>query len=680
MFTNRHGTIPVVTRDSTVLKAIEDSVALLKEHLRLGQTVYGVNTGVGTNADTRTNHVYLLQKSLIQHQHAGIIAAAEKGLQEDSHATRAGDSGRHTMPVSMVRGMMLIRCNSLLRGHSAVRINVIEAILSLVAHGLTPILPLRGSISASGDLMPLCYVAGLLEGNGNIFVRSGVKGIITACQALELAELRAFSFEPKEVLGLINGTAASCAAASLAIHQVRHQAILAQVMTAMATEALLGSRHNYDPFISSTRPHNGQTEAAAIILACLTGSCLASDRDSARAGLFQDRYPLRTASQWIGPQLEDLTLATQQIQTELNSTTDNPLIDVANDIIHHGGNFQAASLTSAMEKALNVVQMLGRLVFAQCSELLNSSLNKGLPPNLCFDEPSLSFTFKGVDISMAAYMSELAHIAHPVSPYVQSAEMDTQAVNSLALIAARTVSEASNLLAIMSANFLYALCQTLDLRCLHLEFAVAAETKVVAIFGEVFASILEEAGSRVEDVHTELWPLILEQWLHTSSLDLDKRGSASVQRVLGSLVTILQSKLDDKVASTSDIFNKICLFQTKLSTILVSVYADTRIAFLKRHTTPKYLGLASGIIYDFVRNKLNIPLHRGLVDYPTTNVEDLPTNLEATKLLDSHGEKFTIGTRISKIYEAMQSELAHDALMRIVGEVERQRSEGDAAL
>ena len=408
-----------------MLKAIKDSVSLLKDHLHRGQTVYGVSTGVGTNADTRTSHMRLLQKSLIQHQHAGILTSAEKEFQDDSQATRYGDSRQNAMPSSMVKAMMLIRCNCLLRGHSAVRMDVIEATLSLIVHDLTPIVPLRGSISASGDLMPLGYVAGVLEGNRDICVRRNSKEIITACQALELAKIQVVSFEPKEVIGLINGTSASCAAASLAIHQVRHQAVLAQVMTAMAIEALLGSRHNQDPFIASVCPPTRLTEAAALMLAYLASSRLASDRDPTRTGLFQDRYPLRSASQWIGPQLEDLTLAAQQVQTELNSTTDNPFIDVASDVIHHGGNFQAASLTSAMEKTLNAVQMLGRLIFAQCSELLNSNLNKGLPPNLCFDDPSLSFTFKGVDISMAAYMSELARLAHPVSQYVQSVEMDT---------------------------------------------------------------------------------------------------------------------------------------------------------------------------------------------------------------------------------------------------------------
>jgi len=112
---------------------------------------------------------------------------------------------------------------------------------------------------------------------------------------------------------------------------------------------------------------------------------------------------------------------------------------VAGHCIHHGGNFQAASITSAMEKTMTALQNLGRLLFAQSSELINNLLNKGLPPNLSADDPSLSFTFKGFDVNMAAYMSELAYLAHPVSTHGQIAEMGNQSVNSLALLTARYV-------------------------------------------------------------------------------------------------------------------------------------------------------------------------------------------------------------------------------------------------
>ncbi|KAK4222724.1 L-Aspartase-like protein [Podospora fimiseda] len=165
----------------------------------------------------------------------------------------------------------------------------------------------------------------------------------------------------------------------------------------MGTEALDGTAQNYHLFISAIRSHPGQAEASSNILAFLSGSKISPNDESSntRIGLTQDRYALRTAPQWIGPQLEDLQLATRQVSTELNSTTDNPLINTVNGHIHQGGNFQAMTITSAMEKTMTALQNLGRFIYAQCSEMINSMTNKGLPANLSVDDPSQSFTCTG---------------------------------------------------------------------------------------------------------------------------------------------------------------------------------------------------------------------------------------------------------------------------------------------
>jgi phenylalanine ammonia-lyase len=341
-----------------------------------------------------------------------------------------------SIPEAWVRGAMLVRCNSLLRGHSAVRFSVIEALVKLLQNDIVPLVPLRGSVSASGDLCPLSYIAGTLEGNPDVYVWSGKyteRKLIPANVALHELNITPVSFGPKEVLGILNGTAVSAAVAALAQHEADNLAVLSQVLTAMGVEALLGTVESFDPFIAAVRPHRGQVEVARNILSLLKGSKLARNEESdgkvGEGHLRQDRYALRTASQWIGPQLEDLILAREQLEVELNSTTDNPLFDVSTRKAHHGGNFQAVAVTSSTEKTRLVLQMIGKLLFAQSTELLDTRLNNGLPPNLAADEPSLSYTFKGVDINMAAYMSELAFLANPVSSHVQSAEMSNQAVN-----------------------------------------------------------------------------------------------------------------------------------------------------------------------------------------------------------------------------------------------------------
>ena len=294
--------------------------------------------------------------------------------------------------------------------------------MALIDHNVTPVVPLRGSISASGDLSPLSYIAGVLEGNPDIYVRvdkGETKPIIPADKALEVLGRSPVTLRAKEGLSLINGTAMCTSVASLALWEATHLAVLSQVCTAMAAEALRGHAESFDPFIAEVRPHPGQIEAARNIYAFLGGSRLAKGANllthidgwvelvgngpelpaaASHNTLTQDRYATRTASQWIGPQLEDLLLAQEQISVELNATTDNPLIDMTSGTprILNGGNFQAASITSGMEKTRSALQMLGKMMFAQCTEIINPAFNNGLPANLAADDPSISFTCKGM--------------------------------------------------------------------------------------------------------------------------------------------------------------------------------------------------------------------------------------------------------------------------------------------
>lgn len=462
-----------------IVGKVNDSVAVLKRKLDQEELVYGksfdtaamttltnkrmtdheptgVNTGFGGSADVRTSKHVALQQGLVQLLNSGVLTS-EDTMPASPTSSLNGHST--SMPTSWARGIMLARLNSIIRGHSAVSLEIIETIVTFLQQNMTPVIPVRGSISASGDLIPLSYLAGCIQGSTDIYMRVGNLDpkTISAADALLEAGIKPIVLGAKEGLGLLNGTSASVAVASLAIYESNQIALISQILTAMGCEALKGTAESFHPFIAATRPHRGQIEAASNILGFLSNSGLASGVDGESKGvvegLAQDRYALRTSSQWIGPQLEDLRLATEQVTIELNSTTDNPLIDVEGDAILHGGNFQAASITSAMEKTRLSVQMLAKMLFAQCSEIINPALNRGLPPNLCADDPSLSFTMKGVDISMAAYYSEIAFLSNPVSTHVQSAEMHNQALNSLALISARYTLQVSDNLVISSFQY-----------------------------------------------------------------------------------------------------------------------------------------------------------------------------------------------------------------------------------
>ncbi|KAL5334491.1 L-Aspartase-like protein [Aspergillus crustosus] len=628
----KYGANLAVADDPAILSRMEDSVALLNKRLAEGKVVYGVNSGFGGNADTRTDAHEDLQKALIQHHNTAVVIPSDRG--QTTGSSVLDNLSRHSIPIPTVKAAMVARCNSLIRGHSAVRVDLVRNLATMINEDFTPVVPLRGSISASGDLTPLAYIAGALEGNPDIYINCGPRRsnqVVSADKALAQLGLEPLTFRPKEALGLLNGTAFSTGAASLVLFEANQLVLLSQALTAMSTEALLGTQRNYDPFIADVRPHLGQKEVAANIHRFLSDSKLTLDHDDSDPSaneLAQDRYPLRTASQWIGPHVENMALALSQVSIELNSTTDNPLFDATNQTIHHGGNFQASSITSAMEKTTSAMQSLGKLIFSQCSELLNPMLSKGLPPNLCADDPSLSFALKGVDINMASYMSELAYLNNPVSNFVQTADVNNQPVNSLALIASRYAGDAVEIFSLMVASHIYVLCQAVDLRQLHTQFETSA--KKLAI--EETRSTLSLSDPDLET----LWTEIMRHWNRNPALDLPARAETSITHSLGTLFTIL---LKTNYPS-QNIADAVSTWQTRVTTILKQECATARKTY-----TPSgdVLCASSKRIYNHVREALKVPMHKGLVDHPTYQSGQ-----------ESLDDKKTIGSQIGTVYAALR--------------------------
>lgn len=383
------------------------------------------------------------------------------------------------MPESWVRAAIVVRINSLASGRSGVRSILINNLAELLRRNITPRVPIRASISASGDLVPLSYLAATLQGRENIQVWAGDgadRQVMSAAQALSRASIAPIALGPKEGLGIINGTAFAAGVGALAIHDAEFLSVLSQLLTSMTVESLRGTTESFDNFFDTVRPHPGQRDVARNIRSFLANSRLSQWNDGGEAGsLRQDRYAIRTATQWLGPMMEDLQLARSQVKIECNSVTDNPLIDTGSgnpdDLrILHGGNFQAKAITSAMEKTRQALQSVGQMLFAQCTEILNPAMNYGLPPSLAVDEPSESFLLKSVDIMVASLQSELGFLANPVGSHVLSAEIGNQSLNSLALISARYTNTALDVLSQLEACHLLCLCQALDLRAMNARF------------------------------------------------------------------------------------------------------------------------------------------------------------------------------------------------------------------
>ncbi|GJC81332.1 L-beta-phenylalanine forming phenylalanine aminomutase [Colletotrichum liriopes] len=519
---------------------------------------------------------------------------------------------------------MVIRANQNLRGHSAVRIEVIEALLNLLRHDITPMVPLRGTISASGDLMPLSYIAGTLIGDPNISVTVGSgynRKVMSACDALKRFDIKPVELQPKEGLGLINGTA------------------LLPLWLAWSSTRRTNSR---------IRPHTGQAEAAHNIRSFLKSSDLVVGLETKKRtgqGLWQDRYSTRTAPQWIGPYLEDLMLAQRQVEVELNSTSDNPVIDIgtssdhATGDVYSGGNFQATAITSAMDKTRTAIQMIGRMLFSQCSELINPATNNGLDPNLVFGDPDESYTMKGIDVNMGAYMSELAALAHPVSSHVQSAEMHNQGINSLAFLSGRRTMEAVDVLSHMCAAHLFVCCQAADLRDYHERFLSS-----VSVSGLLNENKMGLSNAQLAKLTTGLDELVRTWWNEANKLGHLQRCSVVASKFTGYVMDFIMHETIDAVSvkaiiSVQDEFRQSmeAWFNDPSNNPKINHFnsADTHAAYLEG------LGQGSAVLLDIVRGKLGLAFHQGLREE----------------------QRSTIGTSVSRIYEAIRQGVVVPALM-----------------
>jgi len=338
---------------------------------------------------------------------------------------------------------------------------------------------------------------------------------------------------------------------------------------------------------------------------------------------------------------------------------------VSAGVVHHGGNFQAASLTSAMEKTRLALQMIAKMLFAQATEIINPALNRGLPPNLAADDPSLSFTCKGIDIAMAGYYSEIAFLSNPVSTHVQGAEMLNQALNSLALISARYTLEVVEIASMMAASYIVMVCQALDLRVLQMIFLEKAYTKVAKMTGEISSKLL--APTAPEDyrrkIGAEVWDAIVAMWDETSTMDLIPRCERLAELAANALIAAL-SRSSELAGSAFDLIAAINNWKQRLGTALSSTYDVVRQDMFSRHATitPQYLGQASGKVYTFVRRELKVPFHRGLVEDPT---HVLRPGEQAS--FPTEGRK-AIGTLISTVYDAVRDGRLMEPVMAAVGE------------
>jgi histidine ammonia-lyase len=379
-----------VTVSDAARQALLGSRALVEAAVTSGQAIYGINTGFGKLANVRIapDKVDQLQTNLIR-----------------SHAAGVG----HPLPAPVVRAIMLLRANVLLRPTSGVRPELVDALVAMLNAGIVPVVPEQGSVGASGDLAPLSHIALALMGEGSVL---GDGSQATARPALAGAGLTSFRFAPKEGLAFINGTQAQTAMLALLVHDAWVLWGTAVGATAMSLEALRGTPAPLDPRIHAARPHRGQIEAADLMRALLEDSEI---RESHRVGdpRVQDAYSLRCAPQVLGAVADAIRFAEQTVAVELNASTDNPLVFEDGDVIS-GGNFHGQPVAQALDVLALTLTTLQAIAERRVERLVNPDLSQGLPAFLT-DDPGLSSGYMMVQITAASLVAESRAIAMPAS-------------------------------------------------------------------------------------------------------------------------------------------------------------------------------------------------------------------------------------------------------------------------
>ena len=361
------------------------------------QVSYAITTGVGKLSDVRIagDQIRELQINLVR-----------------SHAVGVGEP----LSIAETRAMMLLRANSLSKGFSGVRGGVVDTICELLTRGVTPWVPSQGSVGASGDLAPLAHLALLLVGEGEC--HDGKGGRTAGAVALKAAGIKPLVLEAKEAVSLINGTQAMLAVGTLSLLAAEILVDSADVIGAMACDALKGTDAAFDERIHRARPHTGQIATAANLRRLLEGSAIReSHRDCARV---QDAYSLRCMPQVHGAVRDTLAHCRSVFETETNSAVDNPLVfrdpksqNVDADVIS-GGNFHGEPVAFVLDFLGIALSALAGISERRLERMVNPALSEGLPPFLA-PGAGLNSGFMMPQVTAAALVSENKVLAHPAS-------------------------------------------------------------------------------------------------------------------------------------------------------------------------------------------------------------------------------------------------------------------------
>lgn len=378
-----------VRLDLAARRRVLASRARLEKLAASGRAIYGVNTGFGELASVR------------------IAPEDERALQYNLIRSHASGVGEPLSPAES-RAIVFLRANELARGYSGCRPAVIDALAAMLNRGVTPVIPSRGSVGASGDLAPQAHAALVAIGEGQAWV--GEKAdFIDGGRALKKARLKPIVLHAKEGLSLVNGTQAMQSVGGLALADARRVFHAAQLAGAMSLEAIMGTPVPFEEAVSRLKAHPGQKAAAAQMRALLRASEI-RESHLENDNRVQDPYSFRCIPQVHGAVLDSLAWAEAAVEREMGSVTDNPIV-IGSRVIS-GGNFHGQALSFAFDAAAAALTALGNISERRIAQLVSGQ--HGLELFLA-DRPGLESGFMIPQVAAAALASENKTLAHPAS-------------------------------------------------------------------------------------------------------------------------------------------------------------------------------------------------------------------------------------------------------------------------
>ncbi len=505
-----------IALDAQGLAGVQRTADFLAEQVRRGEPIYGVTTGFGSNADKLLG-AHRARDELPGGNPEAVTGTLLEELQRNLVVTHAVCVGEPFAP-EVVRAMLAIRINTLMRGHSGIRASTLQALAALYNAGIVPVVPCKGSVGASGDLAPLSHLAIVLLGEGEAFL-GGER--MAGGEALRRAGLAPVVLSFKEGLALNNGTTQMLACAALALDRLDALVDLADLAAAMTLDAFAGRSTAFRAEVHALRPHPGQVETAANLRRLLAGSNLADiayhlvprfaawradswDDDASRAQRFdiawdwvplsqrhgreafyrrfmpfkggkkhqpQDAYSLRCIPQVHGAVRDALAQARRIVDIELNAVTDNPLVfpdapgaRQIEDQVISAGHFHGMPIALAMSYVKAAIPVLASISERRLNKLVDPATNDGLPPFLIGNEDATESGFMIVQYTAAALVNDLASRAHPACVYSIPTSANAEDHVSMGANEARHVLGMCEALEQVLALELYTAAQALDYR------------------------------------------------------------------------------------------------------------------------------------------------------------------------------------------------------------------------